>query len=77
MLAVFSLSLFVDVCWTRYNLAVANPFPQPVRAGLWSSAIILCGSISTWIWLDNRWTLAASMIGGFIGTWWAVRTAAK
>ena len=75
MAAVFSLSLVVDVFWTKYNLAVSAG--RPVSAGLWSAAIVIGGTFSLQIWLDNRWTLAASAIGAYFGTWWTVRAESR
>lgn len=67
MIAVFCLSLIVDIFWTKYKLATGAH-----ATAFWSMMIVLGGTFSTQIWLDNRWTVLAGAAGAYLGTWWTV-----
>lgn len=74
-IAVFIITLIVDVFWTRYNQMVTGN--RAALAGFWSAAIVLGGNFTTYFWLDNHWVTVASMAGAFIGTWLAVKRTPK
>jgi len=68
--AVFSITLVVDVFWANYNMRSAEKKPHP--AAFWSAMIILAGTFSTQIWLSNHWVVIDGALGAYLGTWWAV-----
>lgn len=70
-LAVMGMTFIVDIFWANYNMTSADK--KPLNAGFWSTMIVVGGTFSTQIWLDNKWVLVNSAIGAFIGTYWAVR----
>lgn len=72
-LAVFLLTLLVDICWANYTMRTADQLPA--KAALWSMMIVLVGTISTQIWLTNHWVLLDSAAGAFVGTYIAVNRA--
>jgi hypothetical protein len=70
---VFLVATITDICWTRFNQAVAAQ--RPHLAGFWSLAIGLWGSISVLAYTNEHWTLAPLCMGYYFGTWLAVRKA--
>lgn len=69
-LMVMAITLIVDIFWANYNMTSADK--KPLKAAFWSTMIVVGGTFSTQIWLDNKWVLVNSAIGAFIGTFWAV-----
>lgn len=70
-LTVMGITFIVDIFWANYNMTSADK--KPLNAAFWSTMIVVGGTFSTQIWLDNKWVLVNSAIGAFIGTYWAVR----
>lgn len=73
--AVFTLVFITDIFWARYNIASSGRHPWP--AALWSAGIVLVGTFSTQIWLNNHWVLVSSALGALVGTYYAVRWGKK
>jgi len=73
--AVFLLTFGSEWCWARYNIASGERRPMP--SALWSAGIVLIGTLSTQVWLDNHWTVISSVLASLIGTYYAVRWGKK
>ena len=65
LLVAISVAL-ADVCWTMYIMASTQH--KALRAGLWSTMIVLCGSFATISFIADRRLVFASALGAFIGT---------
>lgn len=74
-IAVFFVTLLVAVFWARYNMATADR--RAVAAGTWSAAIVLGGTLSVQLWLDNHWVVIDSAVADFLGTWGAIKWGKK
>ena len=61
MVAMF----LTDICWTMYFIETEKR--RSITAGLWSSAILLFGSVVTINYVDDHRLLAAAIIGSFLG----------
>jgi hypothetical protein len=63
---IVTVAMFLaDVCWTMYFIETEKR--RSVQAGLWSSAILLFGSVVTINYVDDHRLLAAAIIGSFLG----------
>lgn len=69
-LLVFVSTLLADIAWTRYTLAVGAR--AAVKAGIWSTLIILFGAFNITTYVTDRRAIIPAALGAFIGTWWAV-----
>lgn len=67
---VMGLMILVDACWAKYTLAMQEK--HPMRSGLWSVGIMLCGAFVTVNYIGDRSLIAAAALGAFIGTYIAV-----
>lgn len=68
---VMGLMALVDLCWTKYTLAVTNK--RALLSGAWSVGIMLCGAFVTVSYMQDRSYLVAAVIGAFAGTYFAVK----
>jgi hypothetical protein len=67
----FIIGLVTDITWTKYttHISKGNKF----YAANWSLAIYLCGVYATYLLIDKEYvSMIAYMIGGYIGTYYAV-----
>ena len=63
---IVAVAMFLaDVCWTMYFIETEKR--RSITAGLWSSAILLFGSVVTINYVDDHRLLAAAIIGSFLG----------
>jgi len=63
---IVTLAMFLaDRCWTMYF--IETEIRRSVKAGLWSTAILLFGSIVTINYVGDHRLLAAAAIGSFAG----------
>jgi len=58
--------ILADICWTMYFIEVDKR--RPVPAGIWGSAIMIFGAITTVNYVGDHRLLIAAIIGSFIGT---------
>lgn len=68
---VMGLMAVVDLCWAKYTLAMQEK--HPMRSGLWSVGIMLCGSLVTVNYVGDKTLITAAAIGAFAGTFYTVR----
>jgi hypothetical protein len=71
ILGAFLAMLVADWMWTKYIRATAEH--RPVRAGLYSAAIVITGGVITMAVIASPWYLLPASAGAFVGTWWAAR----
>lgn len=65
------VSMFlVDICWAKYFLWVGKH--NPLRSAMWGSLILVFGAFTTINYVDDKSLLLAAIIGGFLGTYYAV-----
>jgi len=57
--------ILADICWTMYFIEVDKR--RPVPAGMWGSAIMIFGAITTVNYVGDHRLLIAAIIGSFIG----------
>jgi hypothetical protein len=69
----FGVMVVLDATWAAYVRFAAER--MPVRAGLSSMAIYAMGSALTLTYVEDHWTIVPAMLGGFVGTYLAVRKA--
>lgn len=67
---VFVCEVLADFAWASYMLGVANN--KAHRAGAWSGAIQLLGSITILAYVDLPWLVVPAIAGSYVGTVWAV-----
>lgn len=60
-----------DVCWTMYFIETSNK--NAVKAGVWSSLIMLCTSFAVSTYVGEKIYIGAAIIGAFIGTWATIK----
>ncbi len=65
ILVMFSMIL-ADICWTMYFIEVDKR--RPIPAGIWGSAIMIFGAITTVHYVGDHRLLIAAILGSFIGT---------
>ena len=65
ILVMLSMVL-ADICWTMYFIEVDKR--RPVPAGIWGSAIMIFGAITTVNYVGDHRLLIAAILGSFIGT---------
>ena len=65
-LLVMISMILADICWTMYFIEVDKR--RPVPAGVWGSAIMIFGAITTVNYVGDHRLLIAAVIGSFIGT---------
>ena len=68
---VMGLMALVDLCWTKYTLAVTKK--HALHSGLWSVGILLCGAFVTVSYVQDRTLLIPAIIGAFGGTYYAIK----
>lgn len=56
-----------DICWAKYMIHVNKG--NALMAALWSSGIVIVGSISFFGYIEDKRFIFASIIGAFIGTY--------
>lgn len=55
-----------DVCWTMYFIETEKR--NAVKAGVWSSLIMVTGAFTTTKYVDDPTFIVAAIIGAFVGT---------
>lgn len=70
-LLVMGLMTLVDLCWAKYTLAMQDK--HPLRSGLWSVGIMLCGALVTVNYVGDKTLIIAAALGAFIGTFFTVK----
>ena len=70
-LLVVALMTIVDMCWAKYTMEMQRR--HATLAGLWSVGIMLCGSLVTVNYIDDKTLIIAAAIGAFLGTYLTVR----
>jgi len=73
--AVFAMMCATDVVYARYTWHAAQR--NPLRAGLFAVAIILCTGFVTTSYVANHWALIPAACGAFVGTFTAVKWGGK
>ena len=56
-----------DVCWAFYFIKVDER--RSIGAGLWATALFICGATVTANYIDDKSLMIAAALGSFIGTW--------
>ena len=64
---VFIAMAIADVCWTLYFISVDER--KSVVAGLWGSAIYLCGAFGVLSYTQDKTLIIAAVLGSFLGTY--------
>jgi hypothetical protein len=67
---VFIAMTIADVCWTLYFISVDER--KSVTAGIWGSAIYLCGAFGVLSYTENKSLIIAAVLGSFVGTYLTV-----
>ena len=70
-LGVMLAMAITDVCWAYYFIKVEER--RPMSAGLWSTALFICGATVTSIYVDDKSLIVAAALGSFIGTWATIK----
>jgi hypothetical protein len=73
--AVFLSLVVVDFAWAHYITKIAEK--NAMLASLWSSAIMLFGSVAVVGYTHNIKLLPAAVIGAFVGTYLSVKRQEK
>jgi peptidoglycan biosynthesis protein MviN/MurJ (putative lipid II flippase) len=60
-----------DVCWAYYFIKVEER--RPMSAGLWATALFICGATVTSNYVDDKSLIIAAALGSFIGTWATIK----
>jgi len=66
-LGVMLAMAITDVCWAYYFIKVEER--RPMGAGLWATALFICGASVTSNYVDDKSLIIAAALGSFIGTW--------
>lgn len=69
--AVFVAIFVLDFVWARYTYAMTQE--RPWAAGFYGAAIFLLSGFSVVQYTTNHWLLIPAAIGGFAGTFAAVK----
>ena len=64
--------LGIDICWAKWSYYVSKK--HAFLASVWGTGIMLMSGINTIIYVNNWILLIPAVIGGFVGTYWAVKT---
>ena len=67
---VFIAMTIADVCWTLYFISVDER--KSITAGIWGSAIYLCGAFGVLSYTENKSLIIAAVLGSFVGTYLTV-----
>ncbi len=67
---VFIAMTIADVCWTLYFISVDER--KSVTAGIWGSAIYLCGAFGVLSYTEDKSLIIAAVLGSFVGTYLTV-----
>jgi hypothetical protein len=67
---VFIAMTIADVCWTLYFISVDER--KSVTAGIWGSAIYLCGAFGVLSYTEDKSLIIAAVLGSFVGTYFTV-----
>lgn len=75
ILAFFG-AIIIDYVWVCYYQSIGNG--QAFKAANYSILIVIFGLFGSWLLIDKEWAaLAAYIVGGYIGTYLAVRIGNK
>jgi hypothetical protein len=72
---VMASMIGADFCWAKYFIKVSAR--RPVQAANWSAMITVCGIITVTGYTGDKFLIPAVLLGGWIGTYLAVRYSKK
>ena len=64
---VFTAMALADVCWTYYFIKIEER--KSVAAGIWGSAIYICGVFRVLSYTEDRRLIIPAVLGAFVGTY--------
>jgi hypothetical protein len=64
---VFIAMALADVCWTYYFIKIEER--KSVAAGIWGSAIYICGVFGVLSYTEDRTLIIPAVLGAFVGTY--------
>ena len=64
---VFIAMALADVCWTFYFIKIDER--KSIAAGIWGSAIYLCGAFGVLSYTEDRTLIIPAILGAFVGTY--------
>ena len=67
---VFIAMGIADVCWTNYFIKIDER--KSISAGIWGSAVYLCGAFGVLSYTEDRSLIIAAVLGSFVGTYLTV-----
>lgn len=67
---VFLAMTIADICWTLYFIKIDER--KSVAAGIWGSAIYLCGAFGVMSYTQDKTLIIPAIIGSFVGTYLTV-----
>lgn len=67
----FVSMLALDFVWAQYAIACSEK--RPFGAAVWAFLIAILGGMAIIIYADNHWMILPSALGGFCGTYLAVK----
>lgn len=70
-LAVFAATIVSDWVWAEYIQSTSQK--QPLKASLYSGAVVLIGAYVTMSYLKDPISLIFAVAGGMLGTYLSVR----
>jgi type IV secretory pathway VirB6-like protein len=66
-LLVFVAMAIADICWAYYFIKIDER--KSVAAGMWGSAIYICGAVSVVSYTQDRTLIIPAVLGAFVGTY--------
>jgi uncharacterized protein YqgC (DUF456 family) len=67
---VFITMTIADVCWALYFIKINEL--KSISAGIWGSAIYICGAFGILSYTEDRTLIIPAIIGAFLGTYLTV-----
>jgi predicted ABC-type exoprotein transport system permease subunit len=62
------IAMFIaDICWVYYFIKIDER--KSLAAGLWGSAIYICGAFTVTSYITNKTFVLAAILGSFLGTY--------
>lgn len=71
LVTVFIIATCVDVLWVFYIKTIGDKKALP--AANYGTLLYASSAFITLSWVDNRWMIIPSLLGAYIGTYYAVR----
>ena len=66
-LTIIVAMFIADVCWAYYFIKIGER--KGLQAGLWGSAIYICGAYTVTSYIHDSSLIIAAILGSFLGTW--------